>query len=164
MNEIITASADKKDHPGVYVPPPLLYVIVFLSGIALQKYYPLPSAFFGSATANILSGIFIALAVLLLMSSIRQFIVSKNTLIPIKPATSLQTTGIYAITRNPMYTGLLALYIGITFIAGSWWDFILLPLLVVVVQVFVIKKEEKYLERKFGDTYTRYRRKVRRWI
>jgi len=85
-------------------------------------------------------------------------------LITIKPATSLQTTGIYSISRNPMYVGLMNLYIGLSFIIGNWWNFILFPALILFIQIVVIRKEEKYLEREFGTLFLQYKQKVRRWI
>lgn len=164
MNETIATTVVKKDHPGVYIPPPILYVVIFLLGIFLQRKYPLPARLFSLTIAKVLGVLFIIITLVFLINSIRQFIVTRNTIVPIRPATSLQTTGIYAITRNPMYVGLLSLYIGLACMIGSWWNFILLPVVVVVVNVLVIRKEEKYLEREFGGEYREYRGKVRRWI
>ena len=82
----------------------------------------------------------------------------------IKPATSLQTTGIYSITRNPMYVGLLFVYIGLTFLIGNLWNFIFFPLLVIFIQEYIIKREEKYLQHEFGQEYEMYKQRVRRWL
>jgi len=96
--------------------------------------------------------------------SLRQFFLTKNTLILIKPASSLQITGIYGITRNPMYVGLAILYLGITCLIGNWWNVILFPLLFIIVQEYIIKREEKYLELEFGKEYNDYKKTVRRWL
>jgi protein-S-isoprenylcysteine O-methyltransferase Ste14 len=96
--------------------------------------------------------------------ALRQFFKTKNTLITIKPANTLQTTGIYSISRNPMYISLLLIYIGLSFLIGSWWNFILLPFLIMIVQEYVIKREERYLERTFGNQYSDYKSKIRRWL
>jgi protein-S-isoprenylcysteine O-methyltransferase Ste14 len=95
---------------------------------------------------------------------LRQFFQSKNTLILIKPASSLQKTGIYGISRNPMYLGLSIVYLGITCFIGNWWNIILSPLLFLIIQEYVIKREEKYLELEFGHQYKEYRRSVRKWL
>jgi protein-S-isoprenylcysteine O-methyltransferase Ste14 len=63
-----------------------------------------------------------------------------------------------------MYLGLVLLYTGLAFLTGNWWTLILLPFVVVVVNYFMIRPEEKYLERSFGQSYLEYRSKVRRWI
>lgn len=164
MSKTMIGTSVKKDHPGVYVPPPIIYAVIFLAGILLQKNYPLSLSFFKSDLATISGIVFIAVTFLIVFVSIRQFVISRNTIITVKPATSLQTTGIYAISRNPMYIGLLMLYLALSFLVGNWWNFILLPLLVLIIQFMVIKKEERYLEREFGATYVEYKRKVRRWI
>ena len=63
-----------------------------------------------------------------------------------------------------MYLGLLLLYFGLGVFKGNWWTFILAPFLVLIIQIYVIKKEEKYLQNAFGEEYNRYREKVPRWI
>ena len=99
-----------------------------------------------------------------MLPALVKFFKTKNTLIPNKPATSLQTSGIYSITRNPMYLGLLNIYIGIAFLKGNWWTLMLVPFVILIVTYLVILKEESYLGRAFGDGYVEYRKKVRRWI
>jgi protein-S-isoprenylcysteine O-methyltransferase Ste14 len=56
------------------------------------------------------------------------------------------------------------LYVGITLIGNTIWPLVLLPFVLAVVQRGVIEREERYLERKFGDEYLRYKSRVRRWI
>jgi protein-S-isoprenylcysteine O-methyltransferase Ste14 len=63
-----------------------------------------------------------------------------------------------------MYLALLCLYGGIAIFKGNVWTFILSPIVVIIVQTYVIRKEEQYLTRAFGDVYTEYMKKVRRWI
>jgi protein-S-isoprenylcysteine O-methyltransferase Ste14 len=113
---------------------------------------------------SIIGFIFILIASPFLVKSLRQFFLTKNSVITIKPAFSLQITGIYAITRNPMYLGLANLYVALTCFIGNWWNIILLPLLIVLVQERIIKPEERYLERRFGQPYLDYKNRVRRWL
>ena len=63
-----------------------------------------------------------------------------------------------------MYLGLMLLYTGIAMIIVNWWALILLPELVLIVTYFIIKPEERYLERSFGLLYLQYKREVRQWI
>lgn len=154
----------KKDNPGVVVPPPLFYVAIFFLSILLQKVIPISNFIAGTVLANVLGFLFIALWLGLMVSSLQKFIISKNTLITIKPASALQTTGIYSITRNPMYLSLIMLYTGIAMFRGNWYTLLLLPLLAAIVQLYIIKKEENYLERAFGEQYRAYKSGVRRWI
>jgi protein-S-isoprenylcysteine O-methyltransferase Ste14 len=153
-----------KDHPAVYLPPPIVYVSVFFISVVCQKVMALPHHWFAWRGIRISAMFLIAAGVSFLATSIWRFIVSKNTLIPIKPAQSLQTTGIYAISRNPMYLALLCLYLGIAILKGNTWTLILSPIVVLIIQSYVIRKEEDYLTRAFGDAYLNYMAKVRRWI
>ena len=154
----------KKDHPGVYIPPPLIYVAFFFLSVALQKVVPLNTFLLQTAMAVTAGWLLLIAGILVLLPALWKFFVSKNTLITIKPAHSLQTAGIYAFTRNPMYLGLMLLYSGIGFFKGNWWTFIVIPLLIITVQVCIISKEEHYLQRAFGNVYLQYKKKVRRWI
>jgi len=63
-----------------------------------------------------------------------------------------------------MYLSMTLLCFGIAFIFNTLWPVILLPVPLMVIQYGVIHREERYLERKFGDEYTRYRARVRRWL
>ena len=111
-----------------------------------------------------MGAILLIVALFFLVRSLRQFFLTKNTLILIKPASSLQTTGIYGMTRNPMYVGLAIVYLGITCFIGNWWNIILFPVLFFIVQEYIIKREEKYLQLEFGEGYSDYKRTVRRWL
>ena len=154
-----------KDNPGVFIPPPLFYVIVFAISFFLQGYFTIKRAFFfHSRPANIAGLIIIIIGLIFAVPAIRQFFKSKTSIVPIKPASSLQTSGIYSVSRNPMYLGLMFQYLGMAFIFGNWWTLFLIPVLIGLVYYFVIRREESYLSRAFGDSYSDYRKRVRRWI
>ena len=155
---------NKKDNPGVYVPPPLFYVVTFIAAVFIQRKFPIDDSSFHLPAVKILGIVFIVISLFFSVRSLRQFFQSKNSLMTIRPAFSLQKNGIYHITRNPMYVGLAILYLGITCFIGNWWNIILFPLLVVFVQEYIIKHEERYLARRFGQEYLDYRYKVRRWL
>jgi protein-S-isoprenylcysteine O-methyltransferase Ste14 len=58
----------------------------------------------------------------------------------------------------------LGLYTGCAFLWGSWWTLLWLPVLILLMTRFVIQREERYLKRAFGNSYTAYKQQVRRWI
>ncbi|HEY4108119.1 isoprenylcysteine carboxylmethyltransferase family protein [Puia sp.] len=155
---------ENKKHPGVYVPPPLIYAAFFFLSHLLQKQWPLPNSWQETIAARAAAWIMFVLCFLILFAALRRFAASKNTLVTVRPASSLQTTGIYAITRNPMYLGLLLLYDGVAIFKGNAWTMLLLPLLMITIQQVVIRKEEQYLQEAFGEDYETFRKKVRRWI
>ena len=155
---------DGTDNPGVYIPPPLLYVLTFLAAVFMQKKAPINDRLFHQPLTKIMGVILVIIALFFLVRSLRQFFQSKNTLITIRPAASLQTTGIYRITRNPMYVGLAFVYLGVSCFVGSWLNIILFPFLLLLVQEYIIKREESYLVRRFGQEYMVYKTKVRKWL
>src|SRR5690348_15038738 len=118
---------NKKDNPRIYIPPPLLYIAVFFAAVLIQKWLPLYKAFFYTITSKIIGSIIILVGFFFNFPAIRQFFKTKNTLVTIKPANSLQTTGIYAVSRNPMYVSLLLFYLGLSFLVGNWWNLIYFP-------------------------------------
>ena len=63
-----------------------------------------------------------------------------------------------------MYVGMSLFYLGLAVLIGASWAIFLLPLVVFIVDRRVIRREEAYLERRFGPEYIRYKRQVRRWV
>jgi protein-S-isoprenylcysteine O-methyltransferase Ste14 len=91
----------------------------------------------------------------------------RKTDVPIrtdKPVPRLATDGPFRYTRNPSYLALAVIYAGIAVLRNSLWAMLLLPLVVIVIQREVIGREERYLERAFGEEYLDYKGKVRRWV
>jgi len=83
---------------------------------------------------------------------------------PLKPSISLVTSGPYRFSRNPLYVALTLIYAGLTMLLNSWWGFLLLAPVLSVLHIGVVRREEAYLERKFGDEYPAYKGSVRRYI
>jgi protein-S-isoprenylcysteine O-methyltransferase Ste14 len=83
---------------------------------------------------------------------------------PYKPVSHIVTGGPFRYTRNPGYLSMTMIYTGIASLANALWAILLLPVALLVIQRGVIEREERYLERKFGDEYLSYKAHVRRWI
>ena len=146
----------------VKVLPPLILLSAFLAGMALYTLFPdrpFPTDLArwlgtGMVAASI---VFVALASRALATAHTAFDVRKAT-------TSMVTSGVFRITRNPVYLSMTLLYLGVSLLVNS------IPMAVIVVPlgsllcVIAIKPEEQYLESKFGASYRSYRAGVRRWI
>lgn len=78
--------------------------------------------------------------------------------------TSLVTSGVYSFTRNPMYLGVMTAFIGWAYYLGNIFSAVIVPLNIIYLNRFQIKREETILEEKFGREYLLYKSKVRRWI
>ncbi|KPV49792.1 hypothetical protein SE17_30610 [Kouleothrix aurantiaca] len=154
--------AATSDNAGVRFPPPFLYVIVF--GIALLLNWLVPLATLPLTFGRVAALALVLAGVLLMIWSNVLFRRAHTSLVPVKPSSALVTDGVYRLTRNPMYLGLLLVYLAAALWFSIIWALILAPLLVVAMQRMVIGKEERYLERRFGDEYRQYRAQVRRWI
>ncbi|HUN56363.1 MAG TPA: isoprenylcysteine carboxylmethyltransferase family protein [Smithella sp.] len=100
------------------------------------------------------------------MAGLLSFSKAKTTFNPIKPdsSTSLVTSGIYSITRNPMYVGLLSLLTSWCFFIDSAYALLLLPAFVIYMNKFQIQPEEKALRNLFGAAFDDYVLRVRRWL
>jgi len=79
-------------------------------------------------------------------------------------ATTLVTDGMFKITRNPMYLGMLLLLFGLSVFKGLIVGFIFLPLFVLYITIFQIIPEEEAMLNLFGEDYKSYSNKVRRWF
>ena len=151
-----------RDHSGVFLPPPLLYALVFIGGMLLQRVWPvriLPPPV--GRAAGIVCIVF---GMTLIVWSIRTFWRAGTSVIPVRPSTSIVTDGPFRFTRNPMYVALALLYLGATFWLNTLWPLLLFPVLLFLVQTYVIAREEQYLERKFDGDYLQYKSRVRRWL
>ena len=81
-----------------------------------------------------------------------------------KPVSSLVEDGPFRYSRNPGYLSLTMLYAGIAILRNALWAILLLPLVLYVMKREVIEREERYLQRTFGEEYLAYKRRVRRWV
>ena len=81
-----------------------------------------------------------------------------------KPVSNLVQDGPFRYSRNPGYLSLAMIYAGIAILRNALWAILLLPFLLLVTQRELIEREERYLERTFGEEYLAYKRRVRRWV
>ncbi|PCJ23434.1 MAG: hypothetical protein COA96_11835 [SAR86 cluster bacterium] len=153
--------SDKKG-AAVKFPPPLIFVILIFLGVGLGYILPVglgvPESFKILGISITLFGVAVAI---LVNGSFKR----KGTAIePWKPTTAIITTGFYAWSRNPIYLGFCLFNIGIGIASNNFWIFISFIPGALLVYLVAIAREEAYLEDKFGDEYTAYKNKVRRWI
>ena len=88
----------------------------------------------------------------------------RTALLPGGATTTVIDDGPFAWSRNPLYVGLLVLSAGVALVAGSTWALAALPLEWALLRWGAVLPEERYLAGKFGETYTDYCSRVRRWL
>ncbi len=161
----MTPSAEDTDTAGVVVRPPVLYLAALVLGGLLEFVWPLGAGLINGSLAQFAAGLVLVCAgAALLAAAMRKFKAAGTNVPTVLPSTALVTTGIYGRTRNPIYLGLSAVYAGLAVGLNAWWAMLLLAPVLVILQIGVIKREERYLEGKFGDDYRAYCARVRRWI
>jgi protein-S-isoprenylcysteine O-methyltransferase Ste14 len=150
---------------GVVARPPLVFLGALLLGLGLDRLLPLPIATPGGGlTPWTVGGCLILIGVALFAAGIRNFSRAATPVPTNEPTRALVTTGIHGWTRNPIYLGMFLVYGGIGVAAQSTWILALTLPLAVLIRYGVVAREEAYLERRFGDAYLDYKRRVRRWL
>jgi len=110
--------------------------------------------------------ILIICANIFIFTGIKCFKKSDTTINPLQPETAskLVTTGIYQVSRNPMYVGLTILLLAWSIYLTSIFALIWIGIFMVTIQNLQIIPEEQVLAKLFGDNYINYKTKVRRWL
>jgi protein-S-isoprenylcysteine O-methyltransferase Ste14 len=152
----------EEDRPGVPIAPPLLFVLPILAGLAVEFFVPTTVV---HGAVRWVTGFLLFAAGLAL--NVGGFVTQKRAgtdPIPFNPSTRIVSRGLYRFTRNPMYIGFALFTLGIAILCNSIWVLLAAPVGLILVDRLVVVREERYLERKFGDEYLNYKRRVRRWI
>lgn len=151
-----------RDVAGVVAPPPLIVLAAIALGLLLHYVHPLPLR---PASWRPLLGVLVALTGLVLiglsLSTLRR---ARTPAEPWKPTRAIVHAGPYRASRNPIYLGFALVHLGIALAVNSLWLLVTLVLALVVLTWGVIRREERYLERRFGEEYTEYKARVRRWL
>ena len=92
------------------------------------------------------------------------FRTAKTTVKPFEESAALVTSGVFHITRHPMYLGFVLTLIGIAVLLGSLVAFFVIPVSAVLIDRIFIQVEERMLEAKFDQAWLDYKAQVRRWI
>jgi protein-S-isoprenylcysteine O-methyltransferase Ste14 len=88
----------------------------------------------------------------------------RSTIDPYRPTTALVQSGPYRFSRNPIYVAFVLAEAGLGLAFGWWWALGLSPAVALALDVRVVRREEAYLDGKFGQAYQDYRGRVRRWL
>jgi protein-S-isoprenylcysteine O-methyltransferase Ste14 len=150
------------DNPGVIAPPPLIYAGALLLGLLANRLSPI--LFLPRTLGRLLGWPLILSGLAIGLLGLREMKRAGTNVDPYKPATAIVTEGPYRFTRNPLYVGMTLIYGGVTARANALPAALLLPLVLHLMRRGVIEREERYLERKFGDEYLSYKARVRRWV
>jgi hypothetical protein len=146
---------DSRGIAGVIAPPPLVFLGFLALAAILEAVVPTPATnFFPLCSSSDSSSA---------SPECRVCVAPVPTSPPICPQRHWWSTA-YRWSRNPLYLAMTLAYGGLAIAAGSVWAIVLLIPLLVAMNIRVISREERYLEREFGDAYRAYKWRVRRWL
>ena len=158
-----TAATGSTDKAPVKVPPPLLFLIPFLIGVAVQLAVPI--RFLPLGWVQLAVGLPLVVMGLAFSLTATRALMGAETDLMFKKSTSvILDRGPYRLSRNPIYLGTSGVYIGAGIAVNSVWPLALFPVVVLLVLFRAIRVEERYLETKFGQPYRDYKSAVRRWL
>jgi len=153
---------DPSDRPGVLVLPPLLYLGVLVAGFTLNALLPVtlpvPAAVRWAGGGLIIAGIVFGGA------ARAAFAKARTHANPMRPATAIVSSGVFRLSRNPMYVGMSVASVGLALLFRVGWLLILLAPALAIMHWGVVLREERYLARKFAAEYEAYRARVRRYF
>lgn len=150
------------DNPGVIVMPPIL----FLGALGLSYIFDWlwPVALLSTFLQLLGGAVLIVPGLVFMTNALRGFSAAGTNAPPNKPATALVTSGIYGFSRNPIYLGMIFLYLGLGTMGDNLYAVFLLAPVLLILRYGVIGREETYLEGKFGQDYLDYKAAVKRWF
>jgi protein-S-isoprenylcysteine O-methyltransferase Ste14 len=158
--------AAEPDSAQVRIPPPILLLVCLVVGWGLDwgwRWPIFPAArWYGPRGA--LSVALILLGIGLIVYCAHLFRRAQTHIEPWRATSSIITDGPYRYSRNPIYVGFLITGAGIALALNTCWILLSVLAFVFIANKLVIEKEEGYLERKFGEPYSNYRRETRRWL
>lgn len=151
--------------PGTHFPPTFIFIIGFVLALWIDWQWPLPIVRESADIVRFVIGV-AALVVggWLFWWGMATFARARTGILLQQPASRLVCSGPYRWTRNPQYVGYLVGYFGLSVLANTLWPLLLLPVVLVLLSLFVIEREEKYLRGVFGPEYVDYCRRVSRWL
>ena len=145
------------------MPPPAVFAAAILLGFLLERWMPLPLPIPG-VIARVAGGVLTIGGLALGLAAMRSLAAAGASPLPHRPTEALAVRGVYRFSRNPIYLSMALVVAGVAVLARSGWHLVMLALLVAVLDLAQIRREERYLDEKFGEEFREYRRRVRRWI
>ena len=153
---------ERRDAAGYGVPAPAIFAGTFVLGLVLDRIAP-PVGL--SAAVRLAGGLLVVAGIagvgLPSLVALRR---AGTTPHPGRPTTALVVAGPYRFTRHPIYLSMALVFAGAALAANAVWVLVLLPVAMIATERGPMAREERYMERKFGDAYRAYTARVRRWV
>jgi protein-S-isoprenylcysteine O-methyltransferase Ste14 len=149
--------------PPLRIKPPLIALALIAVGVVVHLLSPvhfLPTGWLQLAVGLPL----VVLGIGVVAAAVKAFQRADTDERFARPTSAIVSDGPYSWSRNPMYVGATLAYVGVALAGNSLWILVLAPMLVAYFWFGVVRREERYLQNKFGDAYGEYSSHVRRWV
>jgi len=150
------------DSPHVTVPPPIIFASGFGAAFILERLLPL--RLFTAYPFKLCGWFFAVASMLIAFGAIAMMLKAHTNIHPHRAADHLVSGGPFRFSRNPLYLAQVLLTIGAALYWDIGWAIVTLAPVVIILQNYVIRREELHLEAKFGVEYAEYKRRTKRWI
>jgi protein-S-isoprenylcysteine O-methyltransferase Ste14 len=148
--------------PGVRINPPVIIGFIILCGMGLDRLHRMPIP--GIEDGKLAGSIFIGVSILIAFWALFGFYRADTDVRPDRPDTALVTSGPNRFYRHPRYIVLMLIQVTSAFWLNTLWVLLLVPVSAFIIHFYVVRREERYLEQKFGQDYLDYKQRVRRWL
>jgi len=163
------AESTSKD-PGTVAPVPIVLTIAlstfllggFVLGGVINFFIPFP--IWPSVWTRVVGFVPLAVGTGLLVTTRDAFTRHRTSTRPWEPSVALVQEGPYRFSRNPIYLSIAAIFLGVSLFDNSVLLLVVLAIDLILVDRIQIPREERYLQERFGDAYSQYKARVRRWI
>jgi protein-S-isoprenylcysteine O-methyltransferase Ste14 len=140
----------------------LVFLVGLIGGVVANFLLPLP--IWPGIWVRAVGMVPLLLGVWLFSSARRAFRRHSTSLMPWTPSAAMVEDGPYSFSRNPVYLAFALLYLSVALLFDSAYVLVVLPAVIVLFNRFQIPREERYLQQRFGDEYSSYKARVRRWV
>ena len=156
---------DVRDTAGVIAPPPLIALAALVLGLTFDRLLPayVLTVLLSLPERIVIGALLLVVSAGLAIPALLAFRAAGTHVEPWKPSSVVVTDGIFAWLRNPMYVGLIMGLAGLSVLLASDWTLVMTAIVAPVLHFGVVKREERYLEAKFGDAYRGYKARVPRY-
>lgn len=142
--------------------PPVYFFTAILIMTGLHFFIPIKAVL--SPPLAYIGALLVVLGFASTMWAVRVFFRVGTPFKPFEPSKVLVTQGLYRITRNPMYGGMVLALLGTAIWLGTASPFLVIPIFIWFIHRTFVQREERFLEDIFGKEYLAYKASVRRWL
>ena len=142
--------------------PPTYLLVSILTMVLLHFLFPVRRIIFWPWNAVGIVLVFLGVALNIAADSVFRQV--RTTVKPFEESTALITSGVFRVSRNPMYLGFALILIGIAVVMGSLTPYFVVAIFAILIDRMFIQVEEEMLEEKFGFAWLDYEARVGRWI